>query len=80
MQRHIFFDTVLCLAKIHEHPQSIEAWKQKIECFAKGHEYRELDGIDGEPLEFEWTIFPGHTTLQLLREIQRTMAENRIQL
>ena len=23
--------------------------------------------------------FPGHTTLELLREIQRTMAENRIQ-
>ena len=29
-------------------------------------DYRELNGIDGEPVEFEWTIFPGHTMLELL--------------
>ena len=28
---------------------------------------------------FEWTLFPGHTTLQLLREILRMMTENRTQ-
>ena len=38
-------------------------------------EYRELDGIDGEPVELECSLFPGHTTLQLLREIQTTIAE-----
>ena len=26
--------------------------------------YRALDRIDGEPIEFEWNIFPGFTTLQ----------------
>ena len=41
-------------------------------------EYRELYGIDGEPVEFEWNIFPGHTILGLLREIQKTMTQNRI--
>ena len=41
-------------------------------------QYRELNGIDGEPVELEWHIFPGHTTLELLHEIQRKMAENRI--
>ena len=26
--------------------------------------------IDGEPMEFEWNIFPGFTTLQLCNEVQ----------
>ena len=29
-----------------------------------------MDGIDGEPLEFEWKIFTGHTPWQILREIE----------
>ena len=33
-------------------------------------QYRELDGIDGEPMEFEWMIFPGFITLQILHEIK----------
>ena len=31
--------------------------------------YRDYDGINGEPTEFEWNIFPGFTTLQLCGEI-----------
>ena len=42
-------------------------------------EYRELTGIDGEPVESEWNMFPGRTTLKLLREIQKKMTENKIQ-
>ena len=29
-----------------------------------------LDTIDGEPMEFEWNIFPGFTTLQLCNKVQ----------
>ena len=29
-----------------------------------------LTKIDGEPGVFEWKIFPGHTPLKLLREVQ----------
>ena len=32
---------------------------------------RELDRIDGEPMDFEWITFPGFTTLQILLEIQK---------
>ena len=39
---------------------------------------QELNWIDGELVEFEWNIFPGHTTLGLLHEIQRKMAQNGI--
>ena len=51
---HGYSDSVLCLGDIHEYPQSIEAWKQKIEWFMKSLEYRELDRTDREPVEFEW--------------------------
>ena len=34
---------------------------------------RELDRIDGHPVVFEWKIFPGHTTLKLLTEVQNMM-------
>ena len=39
-------------------------------------EYRNLDTIDGEPMEFEWNIFPGFTTLQLVQEVQKFMNKN----
>ena len=35
----------------------------------------ELDRIDGEPIEFEWKKFPGFTTLGILTEISKMMAE-----
>ena len=31
--------------------------------------YRDYDGINGEPTEFEWNIFPGFTTLQLCGKV-----------
>ena len=32
--------------------------------------YRNFDRIDGEPMEFEWNIFPGFNTLQLSQEVK----------
>ena len=32
--------------------------------------YRDFDGINGEPTEFEWNIFPGFTTMQLCGEVR----------
>ena len=43
----VFSDSVLCLGKMNPHPESIE-W------FTGTPQYRELDRIDGEPMEFEW--------------------------
>ena len=36
-------------------------------------EYRDLDRIDGEPMEFEWNIFPGFNTLQLSDEVKNLL-------
>ena len=58
---HVFSDLVLCRGKIHAYPHSVKAWKQKIERFTRSVEYRELDCIDRELVEFEWTIFPIHS-------------------
>ena len=32
-----------------------------------------FDRIDGEPMEFEWNIFPGFNTLQLSEEVKRLL-------
>ena len=36
-------------------------------------EFRNLDRIDGEPIEFEWNIFQGFTTLQLNHKVQELL-------
>ena len=41
--------------------------------------YQEAVDIDGEAIEFEWKIFPGFTSWQILQEIQRDLARKNIQ-
>ena len=71
---HVFSDSVLCLGKIHQNPESNEAWKKRIEWITTSQSYREFDGISGEPTEFEWNIFPGFDTLQLSQQVQELLS------
>ena len=66
---NVFSDSVLCFGRVHQHPQSNEAWKDRIEGIMTEKSYRDYDGINGEPTEFEWNIFPGFTTLQLCGKV-----------
>ena len=66
---YVFSDSVLCLGKIHSHPESNEAWKKRIGWIITDKSYRDYDGINGERTEFEWNIFPGFTTLQLCGKV-----------
>ena len=66
---YVFSDSVLCLGRIHQHPESNKAWKRRIEWNMTDQSYRHYDGINGEPTEFEWNIFPGFTTLQLCGKV-----------
>ena len=66
----VFSDSVLCLGKMNENPQSNFAWEDRLTWFKSSSEYRALDTIDGEPMEFEWNNFPGFTTLQLCNKVQ----------
>ena len=66
---YVFSDSVLCLGRIHQHPQPNQAWRDRIRWIITEETYRDCDGINGEPTEFEWKIFPGFTTLQLCGKV-----------
>ena len=63
---YVFLDSVLSLGKMNQNPTSNNAWEQQLDWFKDSPQYRTLDTVDGEPMEFEWNIFPGFTTLQLV--------------
>ena len=62
--------SVLCFGKIFENPESNDAWEQRLGWLKSSSKYRNFDRIDGEPMEFEWNIFPGFNALQLSDEVK----------
>ena len=70
---YVFSDSVLCLGKVNENPKSNIAWEDRLNWFKSSQEYMALDRIDGEPMEFEWNIFPGFTTLELCTKVQELL-------
>ena len=66
---YVFSDSVLCLGKVLQHPDSNEAWKNRVAGARAEKSYRDYDAISGESTEFEWNIFPGFITLQLCDKI-----------
>ena len=72
---YVFSDSVLCLGKILQHPESNEAWKNRIAGVMSEKSYRDYDGINGEPTEFEWNIFPGFITLQLCGKVNDPLSD-----
>ena len=66
---YVFSDSVLCLGRVLQHPDSNEAWKNRVAGIQFGKSYRDYDAVNGEPTEFEWNNFPGFTTLQLCDKI-----------
>ena len=62
---YVFSDSVLCLGRILQYPDSNEAWKNRVAGVQSWKSYRDYDAVNGEPTELEWNIFPGFTTLQL---------------
>ena len=53
---YVFSDSVLCLGKMNQNPQSNTVWEDKLTWFKSSSQYRTLDAIHGEPMEFEWNI------------------------
>ena len=62
---------ILCCAseRFLQHPESNEAWKNRVAGVRSEKSYRDYDAINGESTEFERNIFPGFTTLQLCGKI-----------
>ena len=67
---YVFSDSVVCLGN----PISNTASEHQLDWFKDSSQYRALDTIDGEPMEFEWDIFPGFTTLELVLDVQKFMS------
>ena len=67
---YVFSDSVLCLGKMLQNPESNEAWEQRLGWIKSSQSYRNFDRIGGEPTEFEWNIFPGFNTLQLSDQVK----------
>ena len=70
---YIFSDSVLCLGGTSSEP--VQVRKDTSKWYLENRYPKELDRIDGEPMEFEWTNFPGFTSLQILAQIQNMMTE-----
>ena len=70
---YVFSDSVLFLGKVTQNPASNTVWEEQLSWFKDSPQYRTLDTIDGEPMEIEWNIFPGFTTLQLVDKVQEFM-------
>ena len=47
-----FSGSELCMGRIPDNP--VIAWMEKITWFMHSSQCRELDRIDGEPMDFEW--------------------------
>ena len=74
----VYSDSVLCLGKMHDHSEANEKWTSQIREFQQTNEYAELSGIDGEPIEFEWNIFPRFTSIEILWKIQEDLEARQI--
>ena len=66
---YVFSDAVLCLGKVLQHPECNEAGKNRVAGVRSEKSYRDYDGINGEPTEFDWNIFPGFTSLQICGKV-----------
>ena len=63
---------ILCrvLVRFSKTSQSNDAWEQRLGWIKSSQNYRNFDRFDGEPMEFEWNIFPGFNTFQLSEEVK----------
>ena len=71
----VFSDSVLCLGKIHQNPESNKASEERIGWITTSQSNRDFDGIDGgEPTKFEWNLFPGLDTLQVCDKVKSLLS------
>ena len=71
----LFSDSVLCFGKMNQSPTSNTVWEVKLTWYKSSSQYRALDTIDGEPMEFEWNILSRVTPLQLCYKVQEFLSK-----
>ena len=73
VQKFMYSQILCSLGNVNQNPTSSTYWTQQLDWFKDSAKCKTLDVIDGLPMEFEWNIFPGLSTLQLLQEVQKFM-------
>ena len=73
----VYSDSVLCVGKMSHLADATRRWEGQVEESQQTDSYRDFFGIDGEPIEFEWNIFPGLLSLEILQKIQKRLARTR---
>ena len=51
---YVFSDSVFCRGKVNQNPTSNIVAVRQLGWYKDSPQYRTLDTIDGEPMEFEW--------------------------
>ena len=74
----VYSDSVLCLGKIHDPGDAVRRWNDQVLTLKMCATFKELQGLDGEPINFEWKIFPGVTALNLLHKVQADLEDQHI--
>ena len=69
-----------CLGRMNDSTDATTTWEGQVEDFKMSPSYKELLGIDGGAIEFEWNIFPGFSSLQILQEFQKVLQRRDIEL
>ena len=54
----VYSDSVLCLGKQHGPEDAIRKWNDQVSTLKMCLAFRELQGLDGDPIDFEWKTFP----------------------
>ena len=72
---YVFSDSVICFGKMNQSPTSNTVWEVKLTWYKSSSQYRALDTIDGEPMEFEWNILSRVTPLQLCYKVQEFLSK-----
>ena len=73
----VYLEAVLCNGKMKDPADTNRSWEGQVREFQQTDSYTEAFGIDGGPLAFEWNIFPGPTSLEILRKILKTLARTK---
>ena len=72
---YIFSDSVQSMGEMRDVPNA--AWMNKIKLCSENNHFKELNRIDDMQTEFEWKIFWGFTTKNILDEIQTEIHEKK---
>ena len=61
---------MLCLGKQHGPEDTIRRWNDQVSTLKMCLTFRELQGLDRDPIDFEWKIFLGAKALDILHKFQ----------